>query len=457
MNVLLAGYNIEATRIPHNDDATPEVLSAAYARISRSPKRIDQLREEAVREVDASRRSNTRIIFGMGHASVAEHAIFNIDIIGISRYLAEFVQKSRLASFTEKSQRYVKLHGDFVTPHEILGTPLESSYRTLIDRQNSLYHKLSEAGEKWFTQQGLDAKAAAERAREDARYVLSLATETQMGMTLNVRSLERLLRRLGKLHFHEAIQLRDRIQDLVEGIAPSLVRYTEPDPYDSNRVGVESTEPRLWDDDVRLLSGTENPDDLVLSMAMARDTGDNPDTALHYISQLSLEQKKAEYDKLFSGMEGYHPAPEPFEFADFTFALRMSSCAFAQFKRHRISSRIRTARHPNLQAVFPEWFQHVGMMQPIEEMMVTCTNLWNDLRSINPEIADYALTNAHAVQVAYRMNLRELYHFARLRCDGHAQWEIRALATRIVEIVKAKAPLSAALMMGKDEFDDREE
>ena len=36
-------------------------------------------------------------------------------------------------------------------------------------------------------------------AKEDARYAISMATETQLGMTINARNLELMLRRLAAL------------------------------------------------------------------------------------------------------------------------------------------------------------------------------------------------------------------------------------------------------------------
>ena len=53
------------------------------------------------------------------------------------------------------------------------------------------------------------------------------------------------------------------------------------------------------------------------------------------------------------------------------------------------------------------------------------------------------------------MNARDMYHFSRLRMDGHAQWEIRALAREMVGQAQQEAPMVMALACGKDEFADR--
>ncbi|MEQ8153226.1 MAG: FAD-dependent thymidylate synthase, partial [Smithellaceae bacterium] len=102
MKILLAGYNIDYDLIcelkdkcAFDEDITPETLSAAYARISRSPKFVDELRQIARGEVEKARKSNRNIVFEMGHSSVAEHAVFNVDIIGVSRLLVEAIEKFR--------------------------------------------------------------------------------------------------------------------------------------------------------------------------------------------------------------------------------------------------------------------------------------------------------------------------------------------------------------------------
>src|SRR3989338_3164153 len=142
MKVHLAGYNVDTQVLEElkkqggsRQDLTPEVLSAAYARISRDPRSIEDIRKEARDEVERARKSNSTIIFKMGHHSVAEHAVFNLDIIGVSRLAIEEVERFRLCSYTEKSQRYITLEKDFVVPQEIKGTTLEKLFIDTVNKQ----------------------------------------------------------------------------------------------------------------------------------------------------------------------------------------------------------------------------------------------------------------------------------------------------------------------------------
>ena len=54
--------------------------------------------------------------------------------------------------------------------------------------------------------------------------------------------------------------------------------------------------------------------------------------------------------------------------------------------------------------------------------------------------ARYLLPNAAETKIVITMNIRELLHFLSLRCCNRAQWEIRELANRMLELVRPTAP-----------------
>jgi len=143
LKIILAGFNLDYETIkearaasPAAEQFTPETVSAAYARISRNPAPVNELRAAARKEVEKARRSNQAIVFDMGHSSIAEHAVFNIDVLGVSRLLVEEIEKFRLCSYTEKSQRYVLLQDDFVIPREIREAGLTESFTRTVKAQN---------------------------------------------------------------------------------------------------------------------------------------------------------------------------------------------------------------------------------------------------------------------------------------------------------------------------------
>lgn len=56
------------------------------------------------------------------------------------------------------------------------------------------------------------------------------------------------------------------------------------------------------------------------------------------------------------------------------------------------------------------------------------------------EDARYLLPNAAESKIVITMNVRELLHFFSLRCCNRAQWEIREMAHRMLELARPTAP-----------------
>jgi len=63
-----------------------------------------------------------------------------------------------------------------------------------------------------------------------------------------------------------------------------------------------------------------------------------------------------------------------------------------------------------------------------------------DIDGVAPEDARYILPNATETKIVVTMNVRELLHFFSLRCCKRAQWEIRAVSDRMLELVTPTAP-----------------
>ena len=181
MIVIIAGYNKTS-----EDNLSPEIISASYARVSRQEKSIPEIREEAKKDLVKARESNKNIVYGIGHSSIAEHVVFNIDIMGVSRFLVEEIESHRLASYTEKSQRYVLFDGDYTIPREITDNPKwNEEYIKLIEEQNKFYTELYPVLLEYFKKDNVEKfekepKTVEGWAKEDARYIISLATQTQL-------------------------------------------------------------------------------------------------------------------------------------------------------------------------------------------------------------------------------------------------------------------------------------
>lgn len=459
MQIRLAGFNIDKNlidKLGKDISATPEVLSAAYARISRSSKSVTELRSAARIDVEKARNSNWEIVFEMGHASVAEHAVFNFDVIGISRYLAEFIQRSRLASFTEKSQRYVTLDGDFVLPVEIEQSKHKAEFLSHMQLSFALYSKLYEElkiqkakQQQWTSKRDLEGAA-----KEDARYILPLCTKTQMGMTINARSLELLLRRLAVLPLQEAQELYKMLFEEVKSVAPSIVRFVEADDFTYKKLHLKTglqTQPSDLNE-IHLIDFTHHPDAHILAGILFEQKGGSFKDVLKLVKNMNRAELQELWSEVFRGIKSWHKMPRAFEMADFTLELTMSSSCYAQFKRHRLCTIIKAPYSIKDGFVIPPSIQAKDRIKQIKEVLQKAEKLSIKLGIINPMLYPYILANAHRVRVVAKMNLREIYHFVRLRSDEHAQWEIQILSNQLKSIVQKRCPQAGKWLLGKSEF-----
>ena len=477
MKVILAGMNIdmsllhllekalleedersreELTRLLNTGALTPETISAAYARISRSPLAVDELRREAVREVEKARRSNETIIYGMGHGSIAEHAVFNFDLLGISRLASEWLQGHRLLSFTEKSQRYIKIEKDFILPDEIKDDKeLSREFRELLERENTLYNRYYKALLGYFKEKEPHAtqRELTGKAKEDARYILSLATTSQMGMTVNARNLEYMLRRMAAAPLYEIRVLGDEIYRLIRGKVPSLVVFHEPGEYDvkawRGEFPVKTQRSGPGPDIVRLVSFTTDGEDKVIA-GLVFENADHDYQVL--LDNIKTVDKKAVLREAMKGINFYDSVDRAFELASATFEVMASASCYAQLKRHRMMSRLTGAYSPALGVTLPDSIKAVGEEDSFMEEVDRINEFYEKVRLYDKNGADYVLTNAHRRKVVIKANLREWYHFVRLRSDAHAQWEIRALSEMIREKLHETYPLLTGQLMGKDAF-----
>ena len=76
--------------------------------------------------------------------------------------------------------------------------------------------------------------------------------------------------------------------------------------------------------------------------------------------------------------------------------------------------------------------------EAIEAAVMAYTKLLE--AGIPAEDARYLLPNAAETKIVVTMNVRELLHFFELRCCNRAQWEIRELAQKMLELVRPTAP-----------------
>lgn len=477
MEVYLAGYNVDATILREmeeksgkRDDLTPEVLSAAYARISRDPRPINEIRKDARDEVEKSRKSNSTIIFKMGHHSVAEHAVFNLDILGVSRLAMEELEKFRLCSYTEKSQRYITLDKDFVIPQEIKGTSLEEKFLEMVHKQNEAYFELFGKLKDHVFNKYPDLAQDPKKhnllegwAKEDARYITALATESQVGQTINARNLELLLRRFASHPLSEVKTLGRTIYDKISDVAPSILIFNDANDRDLKTYPeLKEISSKFTDKisseksfrEVELVEFTQDAEDVVAASLLHVSTDFSYDQCKSVVKSLSRGEKEEIFKTAWRNMQFYDSMLREFEYTNLTFNVILSSACFGQLKRHRMATITSQEYDPDLGVTVPSNVKEIGMEDYFMDIVDETNEVYEKIKKEAPCAAPYILTNSHRKRVLIRVNAREMYHISRLREDAHAQWDIQNLSRQMSEKAKEVMPLVFSFIGGKDRYNE---
>ncbi len=118
-----------------------------------------------------------------------------------------------------------------------------------------------------------------------------------------------------------------------------------------------------------------------------------------------------------------------------------------QLVRHRLASFTQQSQRyvdeSNFNYVIPDSIKNNSKAKKIfNDFMSYTKDVYRELRELNilKEDARYILPNAINTEIVISANLREFRHIFKLRCDIHAQWEIRLVAIEMLKILKEKVP-----------------
>ncbi|EEG76890.1 FAD-dependent thymidylate synthase [Dethiobacter alkaliphilus] len=189
----------------------PEKTVAAAARLCYSPEGASTLLDGLTQE-KAGRFLNKLV--EMGHFSPIEHVSFTFAVEGVSRALSHQLVRHRIASYSQKSQRYVTedAFAYIVPPSVKENSEAEALFHEQMENIRQAYEKLR-----------------AMVHQEDARYVLPNACETKVVFTMNARSLHNFfaLRCCNRAQW-EIRDLAEAVYREVKKVAPTLFGVSGP-------------------------------------------------------------------------------------------------------------------------------------------------------------------------------------------------------------------------------------
>ena len=206
MNVIL---------LSHTPD--PDAIVAAAARICYRDVTAEELLQSEEKKLS---RALIADLFMSGHMSTFEHVSFTFGIDGLSRVSSHQLVRHRVASFSQQSQRYVKMSAD---PEAVIIPPTVRDNAEALSIFNEAVRKSQEAYRR-MVEAGIP--------KEDARFILPHGHSTRLVMTMNARELHhffslRLCRR-AQWEIHELarkmlILCREKAPVLFEKAGPSCI------------------------------------------------------------------------------------------------------------------------------------------------------------------------------------------------------------------------------------------
>ena len=400
-------------------------------------------------------------VVGYGHASVAEHAVVHLAIEDVSIVASKVLEDTRLASFTEKSTRYVVFDRDkFYREPRLLASRHAALYEATCAFLLERYARLTDPVTAAVTRETPRGETQTERAHEAAcrakscdilRYILPAATLTNIGMTVNGRLLEHLI---GKLLSHPLEELRragGALKAEAQQIVPTLIKYADVNPYMvDTRQAMEGLAAECFTGEaaaaapaVALVRYPADAEDQLVAAILYGYAALPLPQVEQRVRGLSAEAKARILDE-YLARRGPHDAPlRALEHLTYSFDILVDFGAFRDIQRHRMVTQTpqeSTAIHGYST---PPEIAAYGLGETYRECMDRAAAAHAAIARDFPHEAQYVLPLAFKKRVLFTWNLREIHHFVELRSgrQGHASY--RAIAQQVYRELEQVHPLLA--------------
>ncbi len=430
-------------------DLSEEQLAVVFAMTSRRPEPFDEIATQVSQERAAG--FHERWVLGYGHASVAEHAVLHLAVENVSRLACDTLEDNRLASYTEKSSRFQIMPSDyFHVPQELdAAAELRSLY---IDTCRSLFTAYEDLLEGLRTHlREAQPRRKNERvgafnlrirrvAIDSCRFILPAATLTNVGMTMNARSMEHAVSKLLSSPTAEERELGQELKDKGLEITPTLVKYADFNPYIAGtREWQEELSPSVESSpegkiNARLVS--HDPDaDVTLATALAYRFSDaSHESVVEHTRRLSPQDRHEIIARCLRNLGPHDPLPREFELVDYVFELVMDYGAYREYKRHRMQSYFPQPLTVVHGAVIPPLIEEAGLSDSFNEAVQTSESAFRRLQQFMPQVAPYLVTHAHRRRTLVKLNARECFHLFKLRIQRQAHFTIQQVSEAALKI-----------------------
>jgi thymidylate synthase ThyX len=439
-----------------SSDMMPEVKAVTFAKCSRSPEPFDQIAKELTEEKSAE--FHEKWVVGYGHSSIAEHAVISLAMENISILATKVVEDCRLASYTEKSTRYQIFTKDRIyKPEKVIGSHLRDTYEQAINLLMDTYQEMTgpmrEFVKKKYPQKDETDKLyemiSKARACDNIRYLLPTATLTNLGMTVNARELEHLIKKMLSHPLKEMQDIGEEIKQKAIAEMPTLVRFADKNQY------LTETKEKLASMAEEISSGPGSKEPVTI-VDYDKQAEDKLVVALLYpysnlsyneikekIVGLSQEKKEQIIDESLKRRGDFDAPLRELEHIFYTFDILIDYGAFRDIQRHRIC----TQSNQDVTVVhgydMPPEIEESGYKKKFVKAVDNSVNAYEKISKEFPKEAQYIVPLCFRKRVLISWNLRELHHFISLRSGKKGHPSYRRIAQECWRQINKIQPLLA--------------
>ncbi|MCC7495691.1 MAG: FAD-dependent thymidylate synthase [Fimbriimonadaceae bacterium] len=434
----------------------------------------DEAPEGLAAAQEKARQFHEKWVVGYGHSSVAEHAVVHLAVEDVSIVATKVIEDCRLASFTEKSTRYVPFDGDsFVRDPAVVASGLLPVYEAACRSALETYSRLlpvveAQVVERFACPPDWPARRYASTVRAKAcdllRYLLPAATRTNLGLTCNARLLEHLLTKLYSHPLGELRELAAALQREATAIVPTLIKYAAPNAYQQQtRAAVAALATDLpaptptataSSNLVRLVRA---PDDPVgeLATAILYEAAHLPYGDLRaQVAALPAARQQAIVDAYLADRGRWDAPLRALELVSYTFEVLLDYGAYRDIQRHRMCTQTAQTLTTHHGYETPPELLELGHGAAYDAVMAQSAAAWATLAAaVGEERAQYVLPLAWRKRLLLTCNLRELHHFISLRSgrQGHVSYR-RVAQDCWHELHRVHPALAAAVRVDLAEY-----
>ncbi|MCD4690040.1 FAD-dependent thymidylate synthase [bacterium] len=431
-----------------------------FAKTSRSPDSFEEIARE-LSESESSR-FHEKWVVGYGHSSVAEHAVLSIAIENISILGAKVVEENRLSSFTEKSTRYqVMAPNNYYTPPVFGDGEAGELYREAIASLYEAYYRLLPVARTWcneaygaseWRKAGLNPKG---KACDAVRGLLPAAAKTNLGWTVNARSLRHGLIKMASSPLGEMRELAEELAQIGLARVPTLLKYLEPSPYldgweermrretSTSAQGDASTD---GEPSVRLVEYDPDGEARVVAALLFRAGGCSYADARERAGRMSVCERRTAFAAAVDGMTDFELPVREFEETNYTFEVICDFGAYRDVQRHRMTTQTQQLLGCALGRTVPDDAREAGVADEMEQALDEARERWERLAESDAVHAQYAVPLAFHKRFLMTMNARAAFHFVRLRSRVQGHESYRRIAREMKREIERVHPGIGALI-----------